>query len=51
MIGGSCRGRVLRPPPGDRTRPTSDGVREAMFDIRGSVLGPAGLVGAHVADL
>ncbi len=51
VIGGSCRGRVLRPPPGDRTRPTSDRVREAMFDILGSVLGPAGLVGAHVADL
>lgn len=51
VIGGSCRGRVLRAPPGTGTRPTTDRVREAMFDVLGSQLGPDGLVGASVVDL
>ena len=31
IIGGTAGGRRLRTPPGDRTRPTSDRVREALF--------------------
>lgn len=51
VIGGSRRGRSLRPPPGRGTRPTTDRVREAMFDVLGSHLGSDGLVGAAVVDL
>jgi 16S rRNA (guanine966-N2)-methyltransferase len=41
-VGGSARGRKLVAPPGDRTRPTSDRVREAIFNAlwsRGAVDG------------
>lgn len=31
IIAGSARGRRLATPPGDRTRPTSDKVKEALF--------------------
>jgi 16S rRNA (guanine966-N2)-methyltransferase len=31
-VAGSARGRPLVAPPGDRTRPTSDRVREAVFN-------------------
>src|SRR6187200_3360511 len=31
IIAGSRRGRRIAMPPGDRTRPTSDRVREALF--------------------
>jgi 16S rRNA (guanine966-N2)-methyltransferase len=37
IIGGKLRGRVLRAPGGAATRPTSEKVREAVFDILGSV--------------
>lgn len=33
IVGGSLSGRVLRAPPGAATRPTSEKVREAMFNI------------------
>src|ERR687892_855757 len=48
VVGGSARGRTLVAPPGGRTRPTSDRVREAIFNAlwsRGAV------EGARVADL
>lgn len=46
IIGGEARGRRLFAPEGDETRPTSDKVREALFNIiRGDVWG------AHVLDL
>jgi len=48
VIGGTCRGRPLRAPAGTRTRPTSDRVREAIFDILGSQLE---LDGLRVLDL
>ena len=48
MIAGSGRGRVLRAPPGSTTRPTTDRVREAIFDMLGSLVE---LKGATVADL
>ncbi len=45
VIAGRYGGRPLAAPPGDRTRPTSDRVREAVF----SILGP--LDGERVLDL
>ena len=48
MIAGTCRGRPLQAPTGSVTRPTGDRVREAIFDILGSLVD---LEGAAVADL
>jgi 16S rRNA (guanine966-N2)-methyltransferase len=45
IVGGSLGGRVLRAPGGAATRPTSEKVREAVFNILGSVEGD------HVLDL
>lgn len=39
IIAGTWRGRRLKAPAGDRTRPTSDRVREALFSILGTVDG------------
>ena len=39
IVGGSLSGRVLRAPPGAATRPTSEKVREAVFNILGNVEG------------
>ena len=36
VIAGSAKGRRLRPVPGDLTRPITDRVKEALFDIIGS---------------
>ena len=33
IVAGTWRGRVLAAPPGQATRPTSDRVRQAMFDM------------------
>jgi len=49
IIGGSAGGRRLRTPAGERTRPTADRVREALFSALESQRG--NLVGAHVLDL
>lgn len=49
IISGSARGRRLRTPPGDGTRPTSDRVREALFSALESALGT--LHGLRVLDL
>jgi len=49
IIGGSAGGRRLRTPDGDRTRPTSDRVREAVFSSVESMLGTWD--GVHVLDL
>lgn len=48
VIGGDLRGRRLRAPVGSRVRPTSDRVREAVFDILYSL---GGVEGRFVADL
>lgn len=49
IVGGSARGRPLRPPPkGTDLRPTSDRVRESIFDL---LQGVVDLDGATVADL
>lgn len=37
VVGGMWRGRPLQAPSGRGTRPTSDKVREAMFDVLGSL--------------
>ena len=38
VIAGDCRGRLLQAPPGTATRPTSDRVREAIFNVLGSLV-------------
>jgi 16S rRNA (guanine966-N2)-methyltransferase len=45
IVGGELGGRVLRAPHGAATRPTSEKVREAIFNILGAV------EGARVLDL
>lgn len=48
VVAGTARGRPLRAPRGSVTRPTSDRVREALFDVLSSM----GVVeGATVLDL
>ncbi len=42
IVAGSLKGRNLQAPPGPRTRPTGDRVREAIFSIVGSMVGVAG---------
>lgn len=39
IIGGESRGRAIRLPGGCRIRPTADGVKEALFNILGSLEG------------
>lgn len=46
VVAGTHRGRSLRAPKGDQTRPTSDRVREALFSILGETV-----VDARVLDL
>lgn len=48
VIGGTSRGRPLRAPTSTATRPTSDRVREAIFDILGSLVP---IAGSSVVDL
>ena len=48
IVGGTARGRPLVAPPGDRTRPTSDRVREAVFNALWS---RGALDGARAVDL
>lgn len=49
IIAGRAKGRRLRTPPGDKTRPTSDRVREALFSSVESWCGS--LQGLHFLDL
>lgn len=46
VTGGTGKGRRLRVPPGDRVRPTSDKVKQALFNILGGKVD-----GAVVLDL
>lgn len=48
IVGGSLSGRVLRAPAGAATRPTSEKVREAVFNILEHMLGS--IEGDHVLD-
>jgi 16S rRNA (guanine966-N2)-methyltransferase len=49
IIGGVARGRPIRTPPGDSTRPTADRVREALFSSLESTYGT--LRGLAVLDV
>ncbi|MCH1868650.1 16S rRNA (guanine(966)-N(2))-methyltransferase RsmD [Nocardioides sp. CFH 31398] len=49
IVGGVAGGRRLRTPSGERTRPTSDRVREALFSALEARLG--GFEGLRVLDL
>lgn len=48
IVAGHARGRRLRTPAGEATRPTSDRVREAVFN---ALFSRGGFDGTHVADL
>jgi 16S rRNA (guanine966-N2)-methyltransferase len=48
VVAGSAKGRQLRAPAGSGVRPTSDRVREAVFDMLGSL---DAVEGASVLDL
>ena len=52
IIAGAWKGRALRAPPGDITRPTADRVRQALFDmLRHAPWGGRDAIeGAHVLD-
>ncbi len=49
IIGGTARGRRIKAPAGERTRPTSDRVREALFSSLDAELGSVG--GLRFLDL
>ena len=49
IIGGSARGRRIKAPSGDQTRPTSDRVREALFSSLTSEVGS--IAGVRFLDL
>ncbi len=51
LVAGRHRGRRLVAPPGHGTRPTSDRVREALFNLLAHSLDWRGLAEAHVADI
>jgi 16S rRNA (guanine966-N2)-methyltransferase len=48
VVAGEAKGRRLEAPKGDETRPTSDRVREAIFNMLGSLGGVDGLTVADV---
>jgi len=50
IIAGSRRGRRLAMPPGDRTRPTTDRVREALFSAVTAWAGRSSLGAEHALD-
>jgi 16S rRNA (guanine966-N2)-methyltransferase len=51
IVGGRLRGRTLAAPEDDRTRPTADRVREAVFNILAHGIPDLALEGAKVLDL
>ncbi len=51
IVAGSLRGRALAAPQGGDIRPTSDRVREALFNILAHGVDDFQLEGAHVLDL
>lgn len=51
IVGGEHKGMRLAAPAGDRTRPTSDRVRESLFNILTHSLEDFSLEGARVLDL
>ena len=51
IVGGKFKGRSIAAPAGQATRPTSDRVREAIFNILSHGIEGFGLEGARVMDL
>ena len=51
IVSGAHRGRTLKTPPGDATRPTSDRARQAVFNILEHAPWAGELRGARVIDL
>ena len=51
IVGGRFKGRSLASPAGQATRPTSDRVREAIFNILAHGIEGLTLDGARVLDL
>ena len=51
IVGGRHRGRALAVPKSDRTRPTSDRVRESVFNILAHGIDDFTIEGARVLDL
>lgn len=51
IVAGALRGRAVRTPPGDATRPTSDRARQAIFNILEHAPWSPGLEGARVLDV
>ena len=51
IVAGRLRGRALAVPKGDSVRPTSDKVREALFNILAHGIEGFDVEGAHVLDL
>jgi len=51
IVSGAHRGRTLKVPPGQTTRPTSDRARQAVFNILEHAPWAAELHGARVIDL
>ena len=51
IVGGRFRGRALAAPPGQLTRPTSDRVRESLFNILAHGIDGLEIEGARVLDL
>ena len=51
IVGGQFRGRTLATPADDRTRPTSDRVRESVFNILAHGIDGLSLDGVRVLDL
>lgn len=51
IVGGALRGRALAPPKDDRTRPTSDRVRESVFNILAHGAAAFDFEGKRVIDL
>lgn len=49
IVAGEWRGRAIKAPPGDTTRPTADRTRETLFNMLASRLGS--FEGLSVADL
>lgn len=48
---GSLRGRTIKAPHGETTRPTSDRAREGIFNVLKHAHWAPSLEGAHIADL
>jgi 16S rRNA (guanine966-N2)-methyltransferase len=51
IVSGLFRGRALKAPPGDATRPTSDRAREALFNVLEHAPWAEGLAGRRTIDL